>query len=150
MIQRKQTLFLIIALAAMCICACLPIGIIVPLGMGTNAEVYNLGIKGVSGFSMPIWPLFVLLLTPLLLTVAAIFSYKKRKMQAWFCTLSELFCAAWYVYFGICVFWQLRLLGEFQVQLATFMPLFAIIFYALAHKGIMDDERLIRSIDRIR
>ena len=43
MIQRKQTLFLLVAVIASLLCFFMPIGVILPKGMGGVVSLYNLG-----------------------------------------------------------------------------------------------------------
>ena len=67
MIQRKQTLFILIALILSLVCLCLPIASFSAEGMGVPSQMYNLWILsdgGVRDFAP--WPLFVLLLLKLL------------------------------------------------------------------------------------
>ena len=42
MIQRKQTLYLLLALIITVICLCLPVATLVPQGMGVDMPMYNL------------------------------------------------------------------------------------------------------------
>lgn len=65
MIQRKQTLFLLVAVIASLLCFFMPIGVILPKGMGGVVSLYNLGFVDdngtitVSGTCLPL--LFCLL-----------------------------------------------------------------------------------------
>ena len=64
MIQRKQSLFLILAVIAYAVCLFLPIASVSASGMGADSMVYNLGVvNGDSGISVSstCLPLFLLL-----------------------------------------------------------------------------------------
>jgi hypothetical protein len=40
--------------------------------------------------------------------------------------------------------------GVTQYEIGSYMPLVAFVFYILSYRGIMSDEKLIRSADRLR
>lgn len=151
MIQRKQTLFLLLALALAVACLCLPVGSIEPIGMGVSPLVFNLGLQDAAGgIGFRTLPLFVLLLLTAPLTIAAIFLYRRRRLQAKLCDWNIVFCGAWYVCLAFYWFNDFSRLGTFHVSVGAFLPLAAIVMFALAHHGIMNDEKLVRAADRIR
>ena len=151
MIQRKQTLYLLLALIATTICLCLPIGTFVPTGMGVDMPVYNLWVVTPSGHDFSVWVLFFLLLLTCPITIAAIFLYKNRKVQAKLCLLNILLMVLWYTFY---VFYALTLGDDLQAtfhfEVIAFLPFVALLLYILARKGILADEALVRSMDRIR
>ena len=51
MIQRKQSLFLLLAVVAYALCLFLPIAGVTPAGMGAESLVYNLGMVDTRDFS---------------------------------------------------------------------------------------------------
>jgi hypothetical protein len=150
MLQRIQSLYLLFAITATVVCLCLPIGYIEPLGMGVGTDVFNLWVKGANGVNFSVWPLFAFLLLSCPIAIAAIFLFKKRKLQSQLCFWGLILNIAWYVYYAFCFFNEFQTLGSFHIKFAAGLPLIAIVFYALAHKGIMHDEKLIKSADRIR
>ena len=151
MIQRKQTVFLLLALILTIICLCLSLGNIEPKGMGVSSIVYNLGIKDGNGvFAFSIWPLFALLLLSCPLALTAIFSYKNRLFQARLCVWTIVFNAAWYLYAGYCWLNLPADSGTFKPSFTICLPLISMSFYEMARRGIMKDERLVRAADRIR
>ncbi len=84
MIQRKQTIFLLLALAALIVCLCLPIGKLTGNALGATASVYNIGIF-VQGKLAAHPLLFVDLVIVASLTLIDIFLYNKRKLQIGIC-----------------------------------------------------------------
>ncbi|MCI6618118.1 MAG: DUF4293 domain-containing protein [Prevotella sp.] len=151
MIQRKQTLYLLAALVLAIVCLSLPIGSVEPRGMGVSPSLYNLGLQdGNGGIGFKTLPLFVILLLTTPLTILAIFSYRKRKLQARLCDWCIVLCGAWYVCFAFYWLNELSLLGTFHIALPAFLPFVNIVLFALAHKGITDDEKLLKAADRIR
>ena len=145
MIQRKQTLFLVLAIILSITCLCMPIGILEPIGMGTPTVLWNLGtvVPG-SGVQFSNWPLFAFLAVSVVLEIIAIFTYHRRMLQAKLCSWSIVFSLAFSILNGFGKSYT------FHLQLAACLPLVAIIALVLARRGVIQDEKLIRSADRIR
>ncbi|KXB39619.1 hypothetical protein HMPREF1870_01874 [Bacteroidales bacterium KA00344] len=149
MIQRKQTIFLLLALLSLIVCLCLPIGKIEPQGMGVMTIWYNLGLV-TDGMMRPQPMLFVDLVVTGILAFIAIFMFKKRKVQARLCSVSMVLCLAWYAYYAFCVLNEFQTGGTFRIAFAACLPLVAFILLYLARRGVIADEKLVRSMDRIR
>lgn len=149
MIQRKQTIFLLLAVAAIIACLCMPIGEIEPKGMGVPTVWMNLGLLTDRHFEPQPLP-FVDLVVASVCSFAAIFLYKKRKLQASLCTASVVILLAWYVYYVFSVFSVFQSVGTFHVRFAAVLPFVAVILLFMARRGIIADEKLVRSMDRIR
>ena len=63
MIQRKQTVFLFIALLVTIACLCLPVGSFEPKGMGAENQLMNLWLSDADGGkNFNVWALFAILL----------------------------------------------------------------------------------------
>ena len=75
------------------------------------------------------------------LSIVTIMKFKKRRRQTIFCLYNLLLIFAWY----ICV-----AAFEGKVTVIESLPMVEAILVFLARKGIMDDEKLVRSADRIR
>lgn len=149
MIQRKQTIYLLLAVAALVACLCLPIGRIEPRGMGVATVWYNLGLYTDRAFSAQPMP-FVDLVVAGVLSFVAIFLYKQRKVQARLCSVGLVLCLAWYAYYAFCALNEFQSGGTFHVSFAACLPFVAAVLLVLARKGIVADEKLVRSMDRIR
>lgn len=149
MIQRKQTLFLLLAVVSLVVCICQPIGTIEPKGMAMPLVWYNLGVYADKSFTAQPVP-FVNLVVAGVLSFVAIFLYKRRKLQARLCSASVVLCLAWYVYYAFCALNEFQGGGTFHVAFAAALPFVAIILLLMARRGIMADEKLVRSMDRIR
>lgn len=150
MIQRKQTVFLFLALLATIACLCLPVGSFEPQGMGTENQLMNLWINEANGGrNFSVWALFAILLVTCPINTFAIFDYHNRKRQARFCMFSMLMIIGWYIVYG--VFIQVLMPGfTFHVGFAACLPLIAFILLWLARHSILADEALVRAADRIR
>ena len=150
MIQRKQTVFLFLALLATIACLCLPVGSFEPQGMGTENQLMNLWINETNGGrNFSVRALFAILLVTCPINTFAIFDYHNRKRQARFCMFSMLMIIGWYIVYG--VFSQVLMPGfTFHVGFAACLPLIAFILLWLARHSILADEALVRAADRIR
>lgn len=153
MIQRIQTVYLLVALLLAVICLCLPVAAFEPVGMGGETVMLNLwevNPEGVRNWSP--WPLFAILLLSCPLCVLAIFSYKDRKRQAALCSSCLWLNMAWVAVYAALVYFKA---SEEQIEGATIrfaacIPVISIVLYFLARKGIKHDDKLIRDMDRIR
>mgnify|MGYP000909400987 FL=1 len=150
MIQRKQTIFLFLALIVTLACLCLPIGSFEPQGMGADNQLMNLWLTNADGGrNFNVWALFAILLVTCPIDLFAIFDYHNRKRQARFCLFSMLMIIGWYVVYG--VFSQVLMTGfTFHIEFAACLPLITFILLWLARHAILADEALVRAADRIR
>ncbi|MBM6992601.1 MAG: DUF4293 domain-containing protein [Prevotella sp.] len=149
MIQRKQTIFLLLALLAIVVCLCLPIGEMEPKGMGMPVVWYNLGFYRDQAFQARPLPFADLVVTGVL-TFVSIFLYKKRRLQAKMCTAGMVLCLAWLAYYSFVVFNEFQTNGTFHFQFAACLPFVAFVLLFMARQGVVADEKLVRSMDRIR
>ena len=85
-----------------------------------------------------------------LLALVSIFSYKKRQNQF---VINRLNMILNFIIIGLLVYHSLTLSGEAKVSekgIGMLLPIFSIVFLALANKAIKRDEDLVKSVDRIR
>ena len=153
MIQRKQTIYLLLALVAVVVCLMQPVGVFQAEGMAPSREMFNLYIVNngaATGATLTVFPLFVLLLLACPLMLWAIFAFKNRPRQALLCTACSVLCMLWIAVY--CVLgYAIGIDGyTFTMTWQACLPAVALIFLNLAHRGIMADERLVRAADRIR
>ena len=153
MIQRIQTIYLLVALLLTAFCLCIPVAVFEPEGMGGNAVMYNLWMNMADGTrSFTPWPLFAILLLTCPLCVFAIFSYKNRKLQSGLCLSCFLLDLIWIGVFSILFYLKA---AEPDVKMGNIvfgscLPFFAAVLFFLARRAIKKDEKLIRDMDRIR
>ena len=152
MIQRIQTLFLLLALVCMAIFYFVPFG---SLELTTDAGISDvpMGLYGVD-FGEEHYstlPLLILLSFVVLTLIFTIFLFKHRILQMRICVFNlilTLGCS------GLAFFFLYQASEKFATNYSTsilvVLPIVATIFIALAIRGIAKDEALIRSIDRIR
>jgi hypothetical protein len=82
-----------------------------------------------------------------------IFLYHNRKIQALFCLFNALLIIGWYV----CFFVISQVVGDkswgtvdFRPTWPAVFPAIAFVLYLMARRAINADEKLVRSMDRIR
>lgn len=120
--------------------------------MGGVADMYNLWIVRPNGsHDFQVWALFPLMLLVSALSFIAIFLFRNRLLQMRLCVFSILLSVGWYGVYGVFAY----LLSQqfdcpFRVHWAASMPFVAIVLLALAFRGILKDEKLVKSLDRLR
>ncbi|WP_298639988.1 DUF4293 domain-containing protein [uncultured Prevotella sp.] len=151
MIQRKQTLFLLIAVVLNFLCLIFPIGEFIPRGVGVNPLMYNLWIEdGQGSVSFASAPLFGILFLETIVSVVTIFRYNNRRQQIKFCSLNILLLVLWYITYAIVFSLNSIEDGGFKLHMVAVFPLISLIFTMMAKRGVKADEALIRAADRIR
>ena len=152
MIQRIQTLYLLLATAMMSLTLFLPLATIVYGGNELILKAFTLnGLEGVEG-TLPVYlGAFLAVTTALLLAI--IFIYKKRLVQIRLCVSAIVLLLGSATLIGLYCYRLCDILtGDlvFTLGFASLMPVVAIIPVVLAIRGIARDEALVRSLDRIR
>jgi hypothetical protein len=96
----------------------------------------------------------ILLSAAALVALVTIFFYKKRKLQINFCIVDIILIVCYYIVFAYNFFFVNNKVAEFFGTLnyifVAILPLISLIFIVLAIKHIKKDEKLVRSLDRIR
>lgn len=151
MIQRIQTLFL---LAVAILSGLLLTGELINLTT-SSGSLFSMGFMGLEGKEgeviQRLWPMTVLLALVPLLTLAAIFLYKKRTLQmrlvmlVLLLSLGTIILGAFYILMfdkkiDVTVVWKIKAL----------FPLVSAILAWLAYRAIMKDELRVKSYDRLR
>lgn len=175
MIQRIQTLYLLVAVLLCLACLCLPVGRFAAPDGETVATMYNLWLHIPSQVgdtlhsvdaadSVPVlaaeaqghhsftpWALFVLLVLVTCGLVFSIFLYRTRLVQSRLVMLCMVLLVGWYaLYAAFAVILSSRYEVDFQLMPWAAFPAVACILSYLAFRGILKDEALVRSLDRLR
>jgi hypothetical protein len=158
MIQRKQTIFLFLAAVAMFLDFIFPIADFIGDGdYQLRFYIYQV-VSLVPDVTLPFDTMFVAPVTALtalviLGSLITIFIYKRRIMQAKLVRGLVIFTLG---DVALLFFYNIPALEELSGIRAEYnyagiaMPLVAMIFLTLAIKGILKDEQLVRSADRLR
>ena len=136
MLQRIQTVYLLIA-------GIVSAGLIFVFNLWTTKE-------GVQLFAQQELLYFGLFLGSALLSLISIFMFKNRKSQF---VLGRLNIILNFILLGLFVYQSLNLSGEANVSekgIGMLLPIFSIVFIALANMAIKKDEDLVKSVDRLR
>ena len=152
MIQRIQTLYLLLAAALMSLTLFLPLATIMQGGNELVVKAFTLsGVEGFEG-SLPLYlGAFLAVTTALLLVI--IFLFKKRLLQIRLCVSAIVLLLGSAILIGLYCYRLCDILAGdliFTLGFASLMPVVAIIPVALAIRCIARDEALVRSLDRIR
>ena len=149
MIQRIQSVYLLVVSILMVICMCSPVGSIIA---STNeiSEFGNLCITMPDGTKdYAPWALFVILLVVALLAFGTIFLFKKRMLQIRLTIFSSVMLIGYYATLVALIF----MLAEdttFSASWTICLPFVGIILNWLAIRGIGADEALVKAYDRLR
>lgn len=151
MIQRIQTIYLLLIAGFMLAILFLPLGSFIKDGEVASFNCFGLTITQGTGFVKIEWTLFYLAIASSLISFSAVFLYKKRNLQV---GLSYLMLMSLVMFYFFC--W-VYLQGYYNIYSSSFsfgfalvLPLLSIILGFMAIAGIKKDEKLIRSLDRIR
>ena len=138
MIQRQQTLWLLLASAAAIL------SFMFPFAVGDEMEKNMLVRKVIDAGSN----FFILLLTgaSLVLSTVIIFLFKDRKLQMKLCLLGMI--AA--VLIIILYIMQMNKLTKATIALFAVLPFAVLAGYFLAFRNIRKDEKLVKSLDKLR
>ena len=155
MIQRIQTLYLLLATVLMSLTLFLPLATIVQGGNELVLKAFT--IDGTLGFetTLPLY-LGLLLVLPTLLPLVTLFLYKKRLLQIRLCVSEIVLLVGSILFIALYCYRLCDVLSEvmkdlvFTLGIASLMPVVAIVPIVLAIRGIARDEALVRSLDRIR
>lgn len=162
MIQRIQTLYLLAALAFCIGCLCLPVAhFVVGDGFSSFAgsldsyervDMYNLWLvsEGKHMFYFcPVLMAILVITTSLICTDVLLF--KHRILQMRIATFCMILLVAWYIAYGIIIFLLCSAAGMlWSTHWTAAFPAVAFILLYLAIRGIRKDEKLVRSLDRLR
>lgn len=144
MIQRIQTLFLLLAVATLVTTLFLPLGVRVQPDESGHTLLSALGTES----DQPVGYAVVLILASLT-SLASVFLWKNRKLQVRFSVFTVLIIALSYLVFFVYKMLQAGVVVYFW-GIPFFLPALAVVWMLLAIRGIRRDEKLIRSLNRIR
>lgn len=150
MLQRIQTLFLLLAAAAMLIASVTPLAFFMHNGDKVVFEAMGIYLNDV--FNDSTWGLFVVGTISSVLSLITVFLYKQRMLQIRLSIFNIVLMIGFYLYFGF-VLYKIFSVESVQFQkvgVGIIMPVIALILTVLAIRKIGADEVLIRSLHRLR
>lgn len=150
MLQRIQTLYLLTAFLLCIGCLCSPIAHFVH--QGDVIDMYNLWLSNGKVHVFYFCPVLMgILVVTATLTFADIWLFRRRALQMRVATLCMILLVAWYLAYGIIVYlFQHMDAMTWRPHWTAALPAAALVLLYLAFRGILRDEMLVRSLDRLR
>jgi hypothetical protein len=153
MIQRIQSIYLFIASVLLFITTVRPISHLVDPSSHSQVTIYALKIVTAERVSHPfsIMSTGILIYISIILGFSTILLFKKRKLQM---LISSLLMVFTFLICNLIVANSFLLLPSSQASMSfeyiSIFPLVALILFFLAYKAINKDDKLVKSLDRIR
>lgn len=154
MIQRIQTLYLLLIVILTTVTAAMPVAGLI----GTDTVKYLLGFNGISVVEANqtvlitnTWALSAMSVLIPLIALVTIFLFKKRILQIRLTIINTVLMIGYYGLLFIYL-WQAskHLNADWYLEVISAFPLIGIILNFLAIRSIGKDEALIKSLNRIR
>lgn len=150
MIQRIQTLYLLVVVALGITLLFMPVVQLVSPEEASELQVYELSALG----GAPLQGLWGLTLTTALVPLLAlvdIFLYRKRVLQARLNIFTVMLCLGYYGVLAVYIWLAKMSMGmEWHLIPWAAIPLVCFILTLMATRAILKDEALVRAADRIR
>lgn len=156
MIQRIQSLYLLLLTGVLVILYFMPFARFIG-----GTEEYFINVFGiyattpVTQLVVPTIQMLTVLVLSTLLPFVTIFLYRRRRLQIRLCIVEMVLLLGLQVFIGYYMFRTgsvMSALANFskEYSIAAVIPLVGIILAYLAYRGVIRDEALLRSADRIR
>ena len=153
MLQRIQTVYLLIIVALTVALLFLPLAV-----LQSGDQLFTFAASGLSTMTKqpeliyPTWGLFALVIIVSLLAFVTIFLFKNRILQIRLCIFNAILMFGIY---GLFAFFTWIMKGQLETASMSFkfalsFPLVSLILDYLAIRNIGADEALVRSLDRLR
>lgn len=162
MIQRRQTIFMLLAVIASALLFFMPLASFNAEGNAMKFTIFGIQnpIETLALSKSYTWPLIVLTVLMTVLPLYTIFKYKKRELQVKLCHLNMLlnivFIGIVFLYYDGDIQKVIAAVegDSYQLDVAYFfgmvIPLLNLLFEILAIRGIKKDIELLKSVDRLR
>ena len=152
MIQRIQSLYLLLSSILGVVCLSMPLGYFCTTNGERVSELFNLWLRmsdsGEHVFTP--WALFALLVIITTLTFLDIFLFTRRALQMRVLTLCMILLVGYYALLGFIVYQAHSNGATYTPSITAAFPFICIVLDYLAFRGILKDELLVRSLDRLR
>lgn len=154
MIQRIQTVYLLIIAALLSAMFFLPLAVLQSADTLFEFDVLGMhDIQAAAGQELfyPAWALSALTAAMIVIAFITIFLYKSRILQIRLSIFNAILMVGFYALFAFFI-WNIKstVSVDLHVKFALSFPLIGLIFDCLAIRNIGADEVLVRSLDRLR
>ena len=153
MIQRIQTLYLLAACILCVATLCTPLAYFHTEAGEPVATLYSLWTTHADAGSQSYanWALFALLVIVSVLSFMDIFLFRRRALQMRIANFGLILLVGWYLAYAVFVYLFMSTNAvSFRPHWTVALPFAAIVLLYLAFRGILRDEQLVRSLDRLR
>lgn len=152
MIQRIQSVYLLIVTGLLIAAMCLPLGKFIAADGVTEYVFKPLGVIMTDEASNSTWGLFGMLLLSAIIAFCTIFLFKNRMLQIRMTIFNSILLIGYYVTFFV---FRSMLMDDldatsFQLGWALCLPAISIILNYLSFRGIYSDEIRVRSLNSLR
>lgn len=152
MLQRIQTIYLLLAFALCIVCLCMPVAHFLVAERMEQVDMYNLWLVSEGSHLFSFCPVMMAILV---IASGVIFMdiwlYKRRALQMRLATFSMILLVTWYVAYGVIGYVLCSAMpATWRPHWTAALPAVAFILLYLAFRGILKDEMLVRSLDRLR
>lgn len=152
MIQRIQSVYLLVVTILLVVAMCQPVGNFIGAdGIATNV-FKPLGVALADGSFHSTWGLFCILLLSAVIALCTIFLFRNRMLQVRMTIFSSILLIGYYVAFAVFMFVLQNDLDAmtFQLGWALCLPVVSIVLNYLAFRAIYRDELMVKAADRLR
>lgn len=152
MIQRIQSVYLLLVTILLVVAICMPVGQFVGSD-GIAVHVFKpLGITLADGSFQSTWGLFGILLLSAIIAFCTIFLFRNRMLQIRMTVFCSLLLIGFYIAFFVFMFILKSDLNAmaFQLGWALCLPAISIILLYLTFRAIYRDEVIVKAADRLR
>ncbi len=152
MIQRRQSIYLLLTAILMAVTAFSPL-LVIRMPDLSILDFMSCGIMKKTGeLFKPTWGVITMAGLSSLIALVNIFLYKKRKLQIRMGYITSLFIVLYYVTLGTYFYVICNNIGAelSSIHYGIVLPFIALILNIMAIANIKKDEKLVKSLDRIR
>lgn len=162
MIQRIQTIYLLLVVALGILLVCVPVVSLMTMEDAALQRMWELSALGLDEVTenadmlTPValngwWGLTIASLLIPVLALVDIFLFKNRLLQARLNIFTVMLCLGWYGVLAIMIWFAKMNLGiEWHILPWACIPLVCMVLTMMATRRILKDEALVRAADRIR
>lgn len=152
MIQRIQTLYLLLVVILGIVLCFMPVLQLVTPEEAATLQIWELSAFGFHAVPLQgLWGLTVATVLIPLLALVDIFLYKRRILQARLNIFTVMLCLGYYGVLAVYVWLAKTALGvDWHLIPWASIPLISMILTLMATRAILKDEALVRAADRIR
>lgn len=152
MIQRIQSVYLLVITVLLITTMCLPVGSFVEANGVVEGVLKPLGLKMMDGDFQSTWGAFGILLLSAVISFCTIFLYRNRMLQVRMTVFSGILLIGYYIVSLVFILILKKNLevASFQCGWALCLPAISIILDYLAFRAIYRDELMVKAADRLR